>query len=81
MPKNKGEMKYLQPWKGFFRVRIRVPAELRPVIGKRELTEFLGIPVNKPCVAERMKHDVVARFLGNARHRTGEPQRRTGRTR
>jgi hypothetical protein len=72
MPKTKGEMKYLQPWKGYFRVRIRVPREVQATVAAMlgrdkpvtELVEALGIPESKPCVAERMKHDVVARFLG-----------------
>jgi integrase len=72
MPKTKGDMKYLQPWKGYFRVRIRVPQEVQATVAAMlgrskpvtELVEALGIPESKPCVAERMKHPVVAKFLG-----------------
>lgn len=35
-------MPYVQPWKGSYRFRRRVPDHLRAIIGKREWTETLG---------------------------------------
>jgi integrase len=64
MPRDNGNLKYLQAWKGTFRVRIRVPAEVRSLFDGREfLVKGLGIPVNRPKDAERAKHPVVSDFL------------------
>lgn len=46
-------MQYLQAWKGYYRVRVPVRPELRPLLpapytGKSELLKGLGIPVGMP---------------------------------
>lgn len=52
-------MKHLREINGRFAVRIGVPANLRPIIGARELREWLGA---EKRVAERSAPAVIAEF-------------------
>jgi len=54
-------MKYLHEINGRYAVRVVVPPELRGVVGRRELREWLG---RDQRAAERAAHGVVAGFLG-----------------
>jgi hypothetical protein len=54
-------MKYLHKINDRFAVRVVVPPELRGIVGRKELREWLG---RDPRAAERAAHGVVAGFLG-----------------
>lgn len=54
-------MKYLHEINGRYAVRVVVPPELRGIVGRGELREWLG---RDPRAAERAAHGVVAGFLG-----------------
>lgn len=53
-------MKHVQFSRGRYVVRVTVPEDLRPIIGKRELVEPLG---GDKKTAERKAHGVIAGFL------------------
>jgi hypothetical protein len=53
--------KYLQMWKGTLRVRVRVPDECRPIIGKNFLVRGLG--TSNVGHAEKAKYPIVAEFM------------------
>jgi hypothetical protein len=53
-------MKHVQFSRGRYVVRVTVPEDLRPIIGKRELVEPLG---GDKKTAERNAHGVIAGFL------------------
>lgn len=53
-------MKHVHEIKGRYAVRVGVPAELRGIVGKRELREWLG---GDRKSAERNAHAVIDRFL------------------
>jgi hypothetical protein len=55
-------MPYLQVVKGKYRVRIVVPPELQPIVGKANLTKWLGTG-NKP-EANRLSVPWIAKFQG-----------------
>jgi integrase len=55
-----GNTKHLQLWKGSFRVRLRVPAECQPIIGKKELIKSLG--TGNLCHATKLSYPVIANF-------------------
>ncbi len=54
-------MKYVQHIRGKWRVRIKVPDELVPIIGKTELSES-DLP-SDPRSRERLAHGIINRFL------------------
>jgi integrase len=56
-----GVDRYLQNRAGTFRVRVRVPQECHPIIGRRELLQSLG--TGSKTEARRLAPAVVARFL------------------
>jgi len=52
--------KYVQMWKGLYRVRMQVPAPLQARVGKRELVKALGTTCLRD--AERASHAIIAEF-------------------
>src|SRR5262249_26705673 len=54
-------MPYLQPVRGKYRVRIEVPPELRPKIGKANLTKALGTGNEREATRLALPH--IAEFM------------------
>jgi integrase len=67
--KKTGDMQYLYEHKGSWRVRVRIPEQVRDAFPdkdgkpKRFLTESLGIPLKDEARAVRAKHAVVGRMF------------------
>ncbi len=66
-------MQYLQEWKGYYRVRVPVRSDLRPLLpapytDKSELLKGLGIPVGVPAPASTDR--ITARLAGQRQSRS-----------